>query len=339
MSTSIGSISLDGRVMLAPMAGITDSAWRRIARRYGASMVFTEMISAEGICRDDRKTIELSSFLECERPVAIQLFGSDPDRMGLAASKLSARAPDALDINMGCPARKVIKGGSGSALLKDLSRVSHMAQAVVESVVVPVFAKIRSGWDEDNVVAVGAAEALEDAGIAAVTIHPRTCRQGFKGKADWDIIGRVKKSVGIPVIGCGDIERPTDVLSMMDETGCDFVMIGRAATGNPWIFSSANTLLEHGWEPASETDPAKLTLAMRHLRYMVELKGEGRGVREMRKHVAAYTKGMPRSASFRAEYFGMDKFLEAFRSLKRYKESLEVQQANGREDSRASQGV
>jgi nifR3 family TIM-barrel protein len=325
--------------MLAPMAGIADSAARRLAREYGAAMVFSEMISAEGLCRDDAKTVEMMIFSDQERPIAIQLFGSDPERMAVAAQKASALGPDALDINMGCPARKVIKNGSGSALLKDLGKAREMARAVVGSTDLPVLAKIRSGWDHESIIAVDAAEVLEEAGVSAVTIHPRTTKQGFKGEADWSIVSRIKKSVGIPVVGSGDIRCAADAVSKLEGTGCDFVMIGRAATGNPWIFQSANRLLEKGWEPEDEADADKLRLAMRHLQYMVELKGERRGVKEMRKHVAAYTKGMPGSASFRAEYFKKDTILEALRSLKSYMESVEVLETSGRRNPKASEGL
>jgi len=336
MNLNIGSLSLDGRVLLAPMAGITDSPARRIARGLGASMVFTEMVSAEGLCRSDGKTESLLSFRDDERPIAFQLFGSDPERLAEAASRAAKFGPDALDINMGCPARKVIKGGSGSAILKDIDKVRDIARAVVTSTSLPVLAKIRSGWDDESIVALQAAETLEDVGIAAVTIHPRTTKQGFKGKSNWGLISEIKRSVGIPVIGSGDVKCADDVASMIEKTGCDFVMIGRAATGNPWVFSAANELLAKGWEPSPLPDSEKLRLASRHLQIMVEQKGERRGVREMRKHVAAYTKGMPGSASFRAEYFGIDTLLDALRFMKSYTEELEVLERDGRRDSKAS---
>src|SRR5574340_1065216 len=233
-------------LVLAPMAGITDLPFRIICREMGAGIVYSEMVSAEALIRDQKRTMVMLSTEPRERPVAFQIFGSRPASMAAAARILSEKDIDIIDINMGCPVPKVLKSGSGSALLKDPGLAREIMEAVVKASRKPVTVKIRLGWDAKNIVAPGFAQAAEQAGIAAVTVHGRTRAQGFSGSADWTMIRTVKRSVGIPVIGNGDVRSGTDAKRMLDETGCDGVMIGRAIQGNPWIFREAKTFLETG---------------------------------------------------------------------------------------------
>ena len=302
----IGDVSLDSPFVLAPLAGYTDSPMRRLARRLGASMVWTEMVSAEGVVRESDKTFELLAFDPIERPIALQIFGARPESMAHAARRVARLGPDVIDLNAGCPAKKVVRSGSGAALMTDLGLLSEVASAVVEAVDLPVTAKIRSGWDVDSINAAEAARTLEDAGVRAISVHPRTRSQGFKGSADWSIIRDVKRAVGIPVIGSGDIRTPEDALAMLEGTSCDGIMIGRAAVGDPWIFSRARALAETGHTPPAPSPPDRLRLAVEHLDLMVAAKGERCGVLEMRKHIVAYLKGFPGASSLRAELVRME---------------------------------
>jgi nifR3 family TIM-barrel protein len=301
----IGETTLESPFVLAPLAGYTDSPMRRLARRLGAAMVWTEMVSAEGAVRESEKTFELLAFDPAERPIAFQIFGARPESMAGAARRIARLGPDVIDLNAGCPARKVVRGGSGAALMTDLVLLAEIASAVVGATDLPVTAKIRSGWDESSVNAAEAARALEAAGVRAISVHPRTRRQGFRGSSDWSVIGEVKRAVGIPVIGSGDVRTPEDALAMLEVTSCDGVMIGRAAVGNPWIFSRARALAEGRSTPPPSLD-AKIRLAVEHLDLMVACKGERRGVLEMRKHIVAYLKGFPGASSLRAELVRME---------------------------------
>ncbi len=302
----IRALTIDTPLVLAPLAGYTDSPMRRIARRFGAAAVWTEMVSAEGAVRGSEATLSLLAFHPEERPVFFQLFGANPDSMAGAARLVRGLRPDAIDLNAGCPARKVVKGGSGAALMSDTALLARVATALVEAVDVPVTAKIRSGWDERSVNAVEAARVLEDSGVAAVTVHPRTRSLGFKGNADWSVIGDVRRAVGIPVIGNGDVREPADALRMLEETSCDAVMIGRGAVGNPWLFRRSRELIERGVDPGPPTLAERLTLAIDHLDLMVEAKGESKGVMEMRKHIVAYLRGSPGVAALRSELVRME---------------------------------
>jgi tRNA-dihydrouridine synthase B len=288
-------------LVLAPMAGITDLPFRVICREMGAGLVYSEMVSAEALIRDSKRTVAMLSTDPRERPVAFQLFGSRPDSMAAATKILSAIETDLIDINMGCPVPKVLKSGSGSALLRDPGLAREIMKAVVEASSKPVTVKIRLGWDAKSIVAEEFARAAEAAGIAAITVHARTKAMGFSGKADWGRIRSVKDAVGIPVIGNGDVRTACDAKRMLDETGCDGVMIGRAIEGNPWIFREAKAFLAAGVLPPKPSVEEREKVMLRHLRDVIALLGENVGVREMRKHLCWYTKGLPGGAEFREQ--------------------------------------
>lgn len=301
MALKIGDINLESPFLLAPLAGITDAPMRRICSMQGAAMVYSEMISAKGLWYRDKNTERLLYMYEDEGPVALQLFGSEPEIMSFAAAKLEERRNVILDINMGCPVPKVVKNGEGSALLKNPELAGRIIEAMVKETGKPVTAKIRMGWDESSVNAVEVAKVLEQAGASAVAVHGRTREQYYTGKADWDIIREVKQAVKIPVIGNGDIFSGRDALDMIEQTGCDFVMIARGALGNPWIFAEAKALWE-GKEPPKAPDAReKREMLEKHFCALLELKGEYAAVREMRKHTGWYLKGMPGAAAMRRE--------------------------------------
>lgn len=306
----IGNVSVDRPFVLAPLAGLTDSPMRRICRAMGASMVWTEMVSAEGTIRESERTFDFLAFGEEERPIAFQIFGSRPESMAAAARRVASLGPDIIDINVGCPAKKVVRSGSGAALMRDTALLTEIVSGVVESVDLPVTAKIRSGWDADSLNAVEVAALIESCGAEAVTLHPRTRVQGFTGVADWSLIREVKRAVSIPVIGSGDARSAADALRMLEETSCDAVMIGRGAVGNPWIFRDAVELAETGRISPSPSLPETLAIAVRQLDLMVELKGERRGVREMRKHLVAYLRGFRGAVRLRSELVRIDSHVE-----------------------------
>jgi len=295
----IGDIEINGRSVLAPLAGITDLPYRLICKRYGASLVYTEMISAEGLIRDGEKTVLITESDPSERPVAFQIFGSKPDSMGEAARRLSGAGADIIDINMGCPVRKVLKSGSGSALLKDMDKARSVIRAVVKAGSAPVTVKLRRGWYATDFVAADYAKMAEDEGAAALAVHGRYAKQGFAGHADWDAIRRVKEAVGIPVIGNGDVQRAEDAVRMVEETGCDAVMVGRGALGNPWVFREIEAALAGSAVPERPSPEERGALLVEHLRFVVSRAGEYIGVRQMRKHGAWYAKGMRGAAEFR----------------------------------------
>ena len=301
MALKIGDINLESPFLLAPLAGITDAPMRRICSMQGAAMVYSEMISAKGLWYRDKNTERLLYMYEDEGPVALQLFGSEPEIMSFAAAKLEERRNVILDVNMGCPVPKVVKNGEGSALLKNPELAGRIIEAMVKETGKPVTAKIRMGWDESSVNAVEVAKILEQAGASAVAVHGRTREQYYTGKADWDIIREVKQAVKIPVIGNGDIFSGRDALDMIEQTGCDFVMIARGALGNPWIFAEAKALWE-GKEPPKAPDAReKREMLEKHFCDLLEFKGEYAAVREMRKHTGWYLKGMPGAAAMRRE--------------------------------------
>jgi tRNA-dihydrouridine synthase B len=301
----IGNVAFDSPLFLAPLAGVSDSPFRRLAREQGASAVYTEMVSADGLVRGNRATIDYCAFDPCERPIGIQLFGSDPGVMAEAASYLSAlpgeKRPDLVDINMGCPVRKVVNRRAGAALLEDVPRIAEMVRRMRGVSTVPVTAKIRLGWDGSSRNVVEVSRALEDAGASAVAIHARTRAEKFEGNAHWEMIGEAKRAVGIPVIGNGDVRTPEDAGRMLETTGCDAVMLGRAAFGDPWVFRRARAWLERGDRLPHPTAAERLETGLRHLEMMVSSVGPECAAREMRKHVAWYVRGLPHSAAVREQ--------------------------------------
>lgn len=302
MGFKIGTLSLDSRLVLAPLAGVADSTFRLICRQKQASLVYTEMVSADGVVRGNKHTMELLTFLPGERPIGIQLFGSDPAVVAAAARKVASLSPDLIDLNFGCPARKVVGRQAGSALLNNLAQLRRIASSAASAVDVPVTAKIRSGWDEKTVNADRVSVMLEDCGVKAVTVHARSRADKFGGKADWEVIARTKRSVRIPVIGNGDVTEPEDALRMLKETGCDAVMIGRGALGNPWIFSRTKRLVESGELVPPPTVQERLELLLAHMALVTERSaGSTVSFYPMRKHVGWYTKGLPGSSGLRKE--------------------------------------
>ena len=296
---TIGNITIKDRFVLAPLAGITDGAFRRICFQMGAAMACSEMVSAKGLFYGDKKTGKLLEILPGEGPVGYQIFGHEPDIMAFAARELDKYDNAFLDINMGCPVPKVVKNHEGSYLMKDPDLCFDLVQACVKNTTKPVTVKIRAGWDKDHINAAEVAGACESAGAAAVAVHGRTREQYYSGKADWSVIAAVKRAVlRIPVIGNGDVMSRADGIRMMEETGCDLVMIGRGALGNPWIFDK-----DHEGRPSPEELKAVM---LRHLTDTAELKGEHIAVLEMRKHVGWYLKGRPGAAAFRDEVNRID---------------------------------
>ncbi|MCR3956660.1 MAG: tRNA dihydrouridine synthase DusB [Gudongella sp.] len=292
----IGNFNIENKLMLAPMAGVTDLAFRIICKEMGVGLTVTEMVSAKGMYYNDRKTDSLTEIDPRERPVALQIFGSEPEIMeNVVTNKLNGRQDiDIIDINMGCPAPKIVKNGDGSALMKDPRLAERVIRGVAGASNKPVTVKIRKGWDENSVNGVEIAKIAEASGAAAITVHARTRDMFYSGKADWDYIGKVKEAVDIPVIGNGDIFTPQDALDMMDRTGCDGVAIGRGAMGNPWIFRQINQLI-NGEKPEGPSTQEILETSIRHMNMVCDIKGERIGVREMRKQLAWYIKGMRNS--------------------------------------------
>jgi tRNA-dihydrouridine synthase B len=296
----IGELELARGVFLAPMEDVTDCTFRRLCRHYGADLVYTEFVSAEALIRSVPLSRERIQLGHDERPVGIQLYGNRTEALVDAARACQVAGPDLIDLNFGCPVRKIAGKGSGSGMLRDPERLVDLTAAVVRSVDVPVTVKTRLGWDDTSIVIVDLARRLEDAGIAALTIHARTRQQMLKGQADWDWIRRVKQSVSMPIIGNGDIQTPLDVGRMFDETGCDAVMIGRAAIGNPWIFRRTQAYLRTGIDPGPPTLAEQIGLFFDQLNATARENDEQRAVAVMRKHLAMILRGFPNVAAFRA---------------------------------------
>lgn len=317
----IGSVELKNNIFMAPMAGVTDLAFRHMCRKFGAGLVCTEMISSKALYYNDAKTMKLIETDGTEAPFAVQIFGSDPDIMAQTAYKVLSSGADILDINMGCPAPKVANNGDGSALLKDPQLIGKIVRSVVDAADVPVTCKIRSGFDAVADV-VQIAKIIEDSGAAAITVHPRTRTMYYSGKADRSIIKSVKESVTIPVIGNGDIFDAQSALDMIESTGCDGVMVARGAQGNPFIFRQINELFSYGEVRYHPTDLQRLDCMIEHIRLLIELKGEFVGVREARGHIAWYLKGMRDSARMRQKVFAICSADELFATLENYKENL-----------------
>ena len=295
----IGNVELENRYILGPMAGVTDLPFRLLCREQGAGLLCMEMVSAKAIYYNNRNTESLLEIHPDEKPVSLQFFGSDPKIMSEMAKRIEERPFAILDINMGCPVPKVVKNGEGSALMKNPKLVYEIVSAIVKAIDKPVTVKIRKGFDDDHVNAVEIAKIIEEAGAAAVAVHGRTREQYYSGKADWDIIRQVKEAVSIPVIGNGDVTSPQKADELVKQTGCDGIMIARGAQGNPWIFSEMIHWEETGELPPRPDKDEVREMMLRHARLQLEYKGEFSGIREMRKHVAWYTKGLKGAARLR----------------------------------------
>lgn len=301
MQWKIGNVQMENPFVLAPMAGVTDLPFRKFCKEQGAGLLCMEMISAKAISFKNRNTQALMEIHECENPVSLQLFGSEPELMAEVAKSIEERPFDILDINMGCPVPKVVNNGEGSALLKDPQLIRKIVYAVSHATRKPVTIKVRIGFESCPVDVVEIAKIAEDAGAAAIAVHGRTRQQFYSGTADWDAIRRVKEAVSIPVIGNGDVDSPLKAEELIRQTGCDAVMIGRAVRGNPWIFREMNHYFTTGELLPRPTVEEVREMILRHAKAQIELKGEGPGMREMRKHAAWYTAGMRHSAALRRE--------------------------------------
>lgn len=313
----IGNVKLKNNILLAPMAGITDLPFRLIARQYGTSYACTEMVSSKAIFYDDKKTKMLMNSEGEQRPLAIQIFGSDIEAMAYASRYVSDYA-DIIDINMGCPAPKVTKNGEGSKILLDLELAENIMKTVVQNSKVPVTIKFRKGWDNDHIVAVEIAKIAEKVGISAITIHGRTRSEFYSGKADWNIIKKVKDAVQIPVIGNGDVVDEESAKKMFEETEVDGIMIGRASLGNPWIFKRIIHYLKTGDKIPEITNKEKLETIKKHLNLLIKEKGEEVAIKEFRKHIAAYTKNMPNSSVFRVKINSLESKKEVEEQIDKY---------------------
>ncbi len=301
MKLRIGNVELPNRLILAPMAGVTDLPFRLLCREQGAGLVCMEMISAKAIAYHNRNTEKLMQIDPEEKPVSLQLFGSDPDIISEIAGQIEDRPFDILDLNMGCPVPKIVGNGEGSALMREPRLVERIVGKTVRAVKKPVTVKLRKGFDQDHVNVVEIARIAEEAGAAAVAVHGRTREQYYSGRADWEIIRKVKEAVKIPVIGNGDVDSPEKAKAMLEETGCDGIMIGRAARGNPWLFQRILVYLESGVLIDRPPVEEVRRMMLRHARMQIDLKGDYTGVREMRKHVSWYTCGYPHSARLREQ--------------------------------------
>ena len=316
----IGNVELENNIILAPMAGLTDLPFRLVCEKYNPGLVVTEMVSSKALYYNDEKTKELLNMKGEKRPVSAQIFGSDVESMAYSAKYVSEIA-DIVDINMGCPAPKVVKNGDGSKLLLDLDKVYEIVKAVVKNSSVPVTVKIRKGWDSEHIVAVEVAKAVESAGAQAIAVHGRTRAEYYTGIADWNIIKKVKENVSIPVIGNGDIKSPEDAKQIFEQTNCDGVMIGRATLGKPWILEQIRTYLQDGTIRKVPNQEILETI-LNHINLETKEKGEYTGVREMRKHICYYLKGLPGASVVRDKINHLESKEEVEKELVNYFKTL-----------------
>lgn len=316
----IGDVEISGPIVLAPMAGISNSAYRRIIKEMGADLIYAEMVSDKAVTFENAKTMDLLKMTDYERPIAQQIFGSDKDSFVQAAKKIEEEMhPDIIDINMGCPVPKVaVRAQAGSALLKNPEKIREIVEAVVEAVDVPVTVKIRSGWDSEHINAVEVAKICEKAGAYAIAVHGRTRAQGYSGKADWNVIKAVKEAVSIPVIGNGDVTSPELAKKMLDETGCDAVMIGRGVLGNPWLIREIKEFLETNEVITRPSFRDKIAMIKRHYELLLEDKPEKLALLEIRSHAIWYLKGMPKSAEIKNAICSCKSSEDIFKILEEY---------------------
>lgn len=323
---NIGSLSLENTTIMAPLAGITNLPHRLLARSAGCGLAVSEMVSANGLVHESRNTLRLLASDPAEKPLAVQIFGSDPGVMAEAAGLVEAAGADILDINFGCAVKKILKSGSGAALMRTPGQARSLLTAVRSRIRIPLTIKIRSGWEPSGTQAIEIARIAEECGVDAIAVHPRTAVQGFRGRSDWRVISAVKKAVSIPVIGNGDVVEPEDALRMRDETGCDAVMVGRAAIGAPWIFARINAL-ERGEAVPAETLATRIAAMIRYLNDSVAYLGEATACRMMRSRLGWFVKGLPHGSRFRASITRVGSRDEALALIESFRATVEAEEA------------